>query len=306
MKEKNALVEFNRFLFALTVALMHFFVFFEIEPQLFRGGFLSVEFFFVIAGYFLGASADKHLKESSFLDRQKYVVSFAKSRLKRIYPLYLLALLITLFSKSILSGTGLKGMAELFKNCLAEFFMLQWTPLGNEILEGVLWYVPAFFFASLLLTVIASFFGKHLSIFGLMICPVVSFIIYGYFFKTIGKIDIMISYYGIMRALAGLTAGIFIFYLITLTDIKRSIVFAYAGQIILIFIFIFESFAHRNRVNFLIIALFIISSFLIFIGKTDFNDKTKRALVFLGSLSYPIYVFHMPLYNLLKIAFKIS
>ena len=59
IKTKNSLIELYRFLFALWVLYYHSFV--PYKGELFGQGYLAVEFFFVLSGFFLIRSIDKYI-----------------------------------------------------------------------------------------------------------------------------------------------------------------------------------------------------------------------------------------------------
>ena len=83
MSKKNSWIELYRFIFLLSILFLHFFSFFEIEPIPFRGAFFSVEFFFLVSGFFLGKSTEKAMKDKGFTDRLKCVPDYV-IKLKKI------------------------------------------------------------------------------------------------------------------------------------------------------------------------------------------------------------------------------
>ena len=60
-KNKNSLIELMRFFFALWVLYYHSFV--PIKTSAFSDGFLAVEFFFVLSGFYLIRSIDKYTSQ---------------------------------------------------------------------------------------------------------------------------------------------------------------------------------------------------------------------------------------------------
>jgi len=58
-KNKNSLIELMRFLFALWVLYYHSYV--PFKSNMFSDGFLAVEFFFVLSGFYLVRSIDKYV-----------------------------------------------------------------------------------------------------------------------------------------------------------------------------------------------------------------------------------------------------
>ena len=77
-KAKNSLLELFRFLFALWVLYYHSFV--PFKGELFGQGYLAVEFFFVLSGFFLMRSIDKYIEGPT----KEGLLSFLKHRLKGI------------------------------------------------------------------------------------------------------------------------------------------------------------------------------------------------------------------------------
>lgn len=107
--ERNYSIDFLKILFALSIACGHF-----------KGSVLSsdliVELFFILSGFFL---------VNSFYSGKYHgdALSYTASRLKRIYPYYLLAFLILLFLSSlpicfIPSVSSLILLIQFQKSCL--------------------------------------------------------------------------------------------------------------------------------------------------------------------------------------------
>lgn len=78
IKTKNSLIELYRFLFALWVLYYHSFV--PYKGELFGQGYLAVEFFFVLSGFFLIRSIDKYIHRPT----KEGLFSFLKHRFKGI------------------------------------------------------------------------------------------------------------------------------------------------------------------------------------------------------------------------------
>lgn len=100
-KKRNDVLELWRFIFCIMVLGFHFFS--KIESELFHAGYLGVEFFFLVSGYFIGSFYTKQLSGKSFSNRLKAIGAYICSRLKRLYPLYLAALFLMLFIRSFIN-----------------------------------------------------------------------------------------------------------------------------------------------------------------------------------------------------------
>lgn len=297
-KSRNYLLELWRFLFCIMVLGLHFFN--AIDRSLFRAGYLGVEFFFLVSGYFIGSYYEKHLTGKNLLKRLGEIQKYAASRLKRLYPLYLTALLAMLTVRTVSGHLGIRGMFLLVKSCFAEFIMLQWTPIGNEVLISADWYVPALFWGGIFFVMILALTGKAG---GLLIAPLLSFCIYRYYFVLIGKIDIIVYHHCVLRGIAGLGLGIFLYFagnMIKEIPKRVSDILLILSNLILTGIFIYSSFGHRSKWDFLIIGLYAVCILILTTANPQIkNEKIKSVFSFLGKTTYPIYILQMPVIELI-------
>lgn len=309
MGGRNTLLELWRFFFCLAVLAFHFFS--KTGSDFFHGGYLGVEFFFIVSGYFTGAYYSRYQEGKTPAERLKTVVSYACSRLKRLYPFYFLALVFMLVVRVITREYRLPDIFGVIKNCFTEFFLLQWipwgdkVPWGNEVLISAGWFVPAVFFGGLLLVAILAVFGKTG---GYIIAPLMSFFIYRYYFHLIGKIDVIYAYHSVLRGIAGIAFGVFLYFicghlrsLLNRLPENRFLsclpgIFASA---VFLCIFIYTSFGRRSKWDFLVIALYGAGLLLLMSGSVKFSERTDRIFLFLGKTTYPVYVFQMPVIELI-------
>lgn len=304
-KQKNTLLELWRFFFCMAVLGVHFFT--KTNLNYFHAGYLGVEFFFLVSGYFIGSYYDKHLIGKPLRLRLQSVAAYAGSRLTRLYPFYLLALLLMLgvriirFFNPAAPFMAICSGLSILKNCLAEFFLLQWTPLGNEVLISISWFVPAVFWGGLCFVLLLALTGRFG---GFCLSPLISFFIYRYYFKLIGKIDVIASYHGILRGIAGIGFGVFIYFLCTALRAQTasyqlspflSALPCIAASLLFLGLFIYTNFGHRSRWDFLVIALYGIGLFLLMSGSIKLPKPAEQLFLFLGKLTYPIYIFQMPI-----------
>lgn len=302
MNKRNPTLEFWRFVFCIAVLGFHFFS--KINRNYFHAGYLGVEFFFIVSGYFIGAYYEKKQEGKELSMRLKSVLTYAWTRLKRLYPLYLIALILMLIIKNILNGYGFRQMLELFKNCLAEFFLLQWSPLGNEVLISAGWFVPAVFFGGIIYVLLLALIGK---VGGFVVAPLVSILLYRYYFILIGKIDVIYQYHCILRGIAGIGVGVFIYFVCRhLQQMQEKYKGKAVNWMCLIFsntiflgTFIYTNFGRRSKWDFLIIFLYALGMLLLMSTKPKLSEKTDKLFTILGKITYPIYIFQMPIIELL-------
>ena len=303
MQKRNLILEFWRFLFCMAVLGLHFFA--KTDLNYFHAGYLGVEFFFIVAGYFVGTYYSKYQKGKDIKARLKSVGHYAVSRLKRLYPFYLLALLIILVVLTILNHYTIRDFITVVKSCLAEFFLLQWTPLGNEVLISAGWFVPVVFFGGIFFVLLLAITDKFC---GFLLAPFISFFIYRYYFLLIGKIDVIFSYHSVVRGIAGIGLGVFVYFLcnemkgssLKILEKKRvRLFFGCISLFIFLGIFIYTNYGRRSKIDFLVIGLYALGLALLMKTNIRVPQKLERVLLFLGKITYPVYIFQMPIIELI-------
>lgn len=302
-EHKNCLLELWRFVFCMAVLAFHFFI--RTEWDFFHAGYLGVEFFFIVSGYFVGVYHEKKQKGKPFLARMKALMNYGGSRLRRLYPLYFLALLLMLFVRMVINRWKMGDVLYNVKSCLAEFFLLQWTPLGNEVLISAGWFVPAVFFGGLFYAALLALTGRFG---GYVLSPLISFGIYDYYFHLIGKIDVIFSYHSVLRGVAGIGYGVFIYFLCgcigrlmekteRVGQIRR--VCMILSSLLFFCLFVYTNFGRRSKWDFLIIALYGMGLILLMSAQVRLGERVEKLFLFLGRTTYPIYALQMPVIELL-------
>lgn len=249
-----------------------------------------------------------------------------------MYPFYLLALVLMLGVQTLLTLRPIMPKARLLSdipwthkpllsltfflhtlsgifttiiNCFAEFLTLQWTPLGNEVLISAGWFVPAVFWGGLFFVLLLALTGKFG---GYILSPLISFLIYRYYFHLIGKIDVIFSYHSVLRGIAGIGFGVFLYFLCAVLRswvAKRqksaliSKLFSIFASLLFLGLFVYTNFGRRSKWDFLIIALYGIGLLFLMSGSLKLPEPVNRFFLFLGKLTYPIYVFQMPVIELI-------
>ncbi len=307
-------VELWRFLFCIVVLGFHFFSKIDLKP--FKAGYLGVEFFFLLSGYGVYMFYQKHMSGKCILDRFDAFVKYIGQRIIRLYPLYFLSVLSMLIVKMFLLHWSIGDTMAYIKTQWAEWFWLQCGPLGGEVLISANWYVPSLFWSSILLVLLMVIFDQ-LGVW--ILCPLISLGIYTYFYRLIHKIDVIFSYYAVMRAIAGVGLGIFLGALITwcmkkLTDTNISEKFLHdirlfcfvIGNLMLTFVLVYVHLGHRSGWDYAIIALYFIAIFLLLFGKMKTSDKWNVVFGKLGKMTYPIYLFQMPAIEVILFVFGLK
>ncbi len=308
-------VELWRFIFCIVVLGFHFFI--KTKYSFFRAGYLGVEFFFVLSGYGIYSYYVKQMQGKKFGERLYQLGMYIGKRIVRLYPLYLISLLCMLIFRAVSEGWRPSGVVAYFTKGWAEFLMLQCGPLGNAVLISAHWYVAAFFWGSVILITVLLLTGR---VGGYVICPITSVLIYRYYFNLIGKIDVIYSYHAVVRAVAGLALGVFVGFFAqflwekifddkvsggqSAEHVRKWKVWVRYGlyglaNLALAGVVVYTNFGRRSKIDFLVIAVYAVAVLVLFVTRIPIGEKKKALFARLSGVTYPIYLFQMPIIEML-------
>jgi len=204
MKKRNAAIDLMRYIFMLNICIWHF-----TPVHIFTRGYLAVEFFFVLSGFLLYQSVNKH--------QDKSVFGFLKSKYKRFYPKYLAAFVLSsvvFYRKYTLSGGEFSDRFDNTLGRIRELLMIQEVGIfgeGENVINGPTWYISALVYGSVILYAFYKVFGKKCNNF---IFPSIVIVGYTYILHTeqMWSIEAMlqpVTLIGnrLMRAICGLCLG---------------------------------------------------------------------------------------------------
>ena len=283
-------IELLRFLCALTVAIYHWGLSFELMKMESNDTFKSllnfaydhganaVPVFFVISGLVF---ANVYLSQ----EKNETLHNFAVKRFARLYPLHLLTLFLILFLQTLF--LKLYGKYELYTfNDIYHFFLnitllLGWNFEMGRSFNTPVWTVGQEIFIYFLFFSLMIFIKKHQIKFILLIYL---------FFLTIDKLKLadvnflkeFINFTYFIDFTRLFFSGIFIYYIIK--KFKNSKLLLIASFLCIAFSFLGTFKLH----------LFCFSTVLLFVllDRFNSNNKLKEIFTFLGSLTYSIYLLH--------------
>lgn len=172
-------------------------------------GYIGVEFFFIMSGFFL---------RKSFRNSDKNMLSYARRRIRKLYPHYILSFAIML-GVSVLTGVYVKESY----NCVAEVFMLQNLGFTRGGVNYPCWYLSVLFWGSLLLFGCMKYLGRPINTAILTMLPI---FYYGYsiIFED-GRAEIWNTAHGVylplIRGLADLSLGIILYNIYEILQRKK-------------------------------------------------------------------------------------
>jgi peptidoglycan/LPS O-acetylase OafA/YrhL len=257
-------------------------------------GYLPVDCFFIISGFFLFFATDFNQNTYKFISKK-----FA-----RLLPVIVFATVLSLSITSIITHKLILPLKDVWT-----LFLLNNVGLTNEYTTlANIWYVSALFWTSLLFFYLYKIMDKKwFNI--LMAC--IAFTSYLFYINiSIGQSPFLTKYifnYGLIRSFAGMSLGYFIFRIykdIIVNNVKNTlfnkIFYTVLEACLLLFVFINMLYKNMDYNNPLIIVLAFAILFLLFISKKGYiskildNDFSK----ILGRYTYSIYVTHVLIRNL--------
>lgn len=259
-------------------------------------GCIIVELFFVISGFFLYKTFEKHKSNTVF--------SFALNKLFRLWFVFAFAILCC-FVMSIFGLTKFNGYAE-FLNLL----FMQCNGISFSF-KGINWYVSSFFWAILFYFVLLKTCSRNIANFLIALMTYFGYV--GLVHIGFGR-DVAYNFIslGVLRGLAGIGFGYLVALLIeNLSNvtmnfkINRAISFISASAVeIYCFIFLMQNFvfhkiSYRNPMLFvftfaILLILFVYKKGLL---STLLDNKLSE---FLGKYSYSIYVMQQVVFYILQ------
>lgn len=186
-EDRNGNIEFLRFVFSVVILLHHAAI--PIMPV--QYGYLAVEFFFMLNGYYMAVSIFRKANGSS--DTFDVIIGdmwrYTKRRALTILPYVIVSsfvgagVLMYSFNQEI----TLQGSLRLFN----DFFFLQSYGYPTESATGVIWYLSSMFFGIWLIYPLAraktNLFSKYLA-------PMISIVCTGFLIKNFDGLNVPDTY----------------------------------------------------------------------------------------------------------------
>jgi len=268
-----------RLLAAFAVLLYHYSIYFEASDisliAISRYGYLGVDFFFLLSGFVIMASAQNR---SAF--------EFAFARGLRIYPAFIICLLLTVFISYLISGTSIP-----LKNAIANATIFN-DYLGIPNVDGVYWTLQAEikFYGCIFILLLTGLFVYHRYWIGLWLLIAIIHYFYKQPFFMGWFINPSYSFYFI----AGVSA-----YLLSKNkrDLNAQCCFWISSTFCVLI-------SGEQATGFLsnpspatvlnvrlLVAIFCVFFFVLALGLLNIK-RVPGWWVYLGAISYPLYLLH--------------
>lgn len=236
------------------------------EQYDFGFGLYGVELFFMISGFVIFFSLSKIKTGKDFLF----------NRAVRLYPAYWVSVLLTF---SCVQFFGLEGLGTSFTDLLVNLTMFQ-KLVGVPDVDGVYWslFSEWMFYLMMLVLFVTKKLDKMLWV--------------GALWLGLNFINIHFFHFGSVSRLFNLYHGVFfysgiLFYLLKTDPERKRVVHLH---LLAAFAVALSFFALKGWADMLVVASFYIVFYLSLSGKMEF--MVNKPLLFLGSISYALYLIH--------------
>ena len=304
MKKYYYNIDFLRCILCISVLIVHFRKVLLINPDFkniilykllleIRGNSLCVDCFFMLSGFFMFLTTDFG----------QTIINFVRKKLVRLLPLVIFAAIPSLLGYCIYKQT----FTFIFDDIWI-LFMLQCVGFTRKIITlGNTWFVSVLFWVSCFYFYLFKIINKK--IFNIIVASIVYFCYVFYVnsylvnykspFYTFGIFN-----YGVIRGLAGIGLGYFIYTLCqsiakkSAADIiptSKKILYTIIETILLIFILVNLIFGNITFGNHLLIVLSFLFIIILFLMKNGYisNFLDKKVFQILGHYTYSIYITHI-------------
>lgn len=296
--KRNLELDLLKFVACLIIVFHHYSALF-MGTKIFQGGYVCVELFFLISGYFLAGETDA--------DNGNGVAAFqcVFRRIKNIYPHFMISYLVTyvlrifMHISPISAGVG----TEIQRIIYDILFMTEIGFGGVPILPS--WYLSAMFIGMLLLYPLLAL-SKRNCYFTYVYGPFIACVFYVFLLKRYGTVQSETIYLAaentlvilpnLMRAFAGLTLGACIRAWGEHSGEWKPVhvkIFKFVEILLLIIVFgVLMQLTSFTSWDFIYILFFV---FIVFCAtkfeyKTT-NERLYRVVAYAAKLSLPIYLF---------------
>lgn len=208
VSKRNGTIDLWKFAFSVMIVLFHSFYLTNEKGTIFAGGALAVEFFFLVSGYLMVASASRYERQEGPIGQKTRDFLFRKIR--GLYPELVIAWGIG-FVVMHAAKDGFK-VTKVIKHLLTgvwELLLVRQSGMGGYSVNGVTWYISAMLLAMLILFPLLL---KNRDLFLNVLAPAITIFLLGYLWKWDGNLHgpnewVGFAQKGFLRALAELSLG---------------------------------------------------------------------------------------------------
>ena len=289
-------IDMLKFIFSIAIVLFHFGR--HCGFNILQGGYIFVEGFFIITGYFMMNSVNKSQEKSIGKD----TLSFIKHKYLSFAPTLIASVLVAQAVTIVILRLSVPTIALNLLNSVAEIVPLQSLGIYGSAYTAVAWYLSAMMIALFILYPPARILGNS---FTRVVCPVAVALIYGVICTKVGYINVISEHIltvpiqaGVFRAIAGICVGSMLYDCVKATEKNKvsrlgETCFLGAELACLGFIFAVAQFQPKTYYDFYTIPAFFVLLYSCFGRKSVITRRFSFGFTkHFGTASLIIYLNH--------------
>ncbi|MBQ6935819.1 MAG: acyltransferase [Clostridia bacterium] len=230
------MVDFWKFIFTIAIILYHANKIEGFEKaNLFPFGYIFVEFFFMVSGFFMAKSVF-NIQNQSIKSLGDETWRFTFKKINGIYIPFFVAFWIHFVIRMIIEESTVKNVLLEVTHSIRELTLTYSSGITiGRYHNGPTWYISSMIIA---MFIIYPFLRKFFKSFSSIFAPAFALLTYAYLQNEHSSINLSSHYgkyicLGLLRAICGICVGIFIFYLIDKVKTTKTD-FTSAGKIVLV------------------------------------------------------------------------
>ncbi len=295
--KRNGIISLWKFIFAIIIVFFHgqFLYADRMDSVFFKVGYIGVEFFFIVSGYYFAKSALK--KEYNETSKGKDTIIFVWNRIKKLIPYMILSFILS-FAVLVVR----KYEADELINSIWNLFALRVFGFNSAKILSPFWYIGVLVFV---MFVTYPSLVKHKENYILRAAPIIILLSYGVISHKYNKIDLSYGHWfyitniSIFRGFAAMNIGMIVCYITNLlkkveyTKLFRWII-TILGEALLITVVIGAQYSIPGQYDMIYVLLITISVLIISSTKTyDYRFLSNKVTNYLERLSMPIFINQM-------------
>lgn len=296
----NGIISLWKFLFAIVIVFFHTEMFYPgYNNVFFRGGYIAVEFFFIVSGFYFAKSILSEEKTNNN-NLGEETVKFLLYKIKSIIP-YLCIIFIISTIILVLNTPSIK-IKDII-NSTWELLLLKGLGFRSTTRVGQWWYLSALFVS---MGIFYPIIRKYKENFILCWSPLIVLLSLGYLCHNwlglnhaYGIWD-KFCYTGIIRAIAEMNIGFIIFMInkkfknINYTKLGKGLLTILGESLLMIVLFIISFISFPKHYDYIMLLLIAIAITIFVSEKTyEYEILSNKFFYYLERISLPIYINHM-------------
>lgn len=216
---RNAVIDILRLVFALLIVAYHGRLLFSNTSfqGIFYGCWIGVEFFFVVSGYLMVASAVKSKKKTDLLENPQSLGSetlqFLWRKFKKLIPYVIIGITLGILCLAVADNYSFTKTLEVFVYSIPQYLLIFESGIYVSSLrpDAPVWYLSALLIAML---IIYPILRRNIGLFTKVIAPILFLTSIGYLYATYGTLCLstkwdVICAAGLIRAIGEISLGCF-------------------------------------------------------------------------------------------------